>query len=59
MKEAKEIASATVGPVDNFEAAKIVAAVVTVSDLNLKMAKEICAVVCEMRDDGFVCVACC
>lgn len=59
MKEAKEIAAGVIGNHDQLEAAKVIVSVVVVDDINEKIAKMICAVVCEVRDEGFVCVACC
>jgi len=59
MKEAKEIASAVVGPPTSaLDVAKVNAAVVVVDDINLKVAKVICGVVCEIQE-GFVVVMCC
>lgn len=60
MQVSKEIAGAAVGPSINYlDVAKVVSGAVIISDINFKAAKVIAGVVIEMKQPGFVCVACC
>lgn len=57
---AKVVSGAIVGPDLNYlDIGKVIAGAVIISDINFKAAKVIAGVVIEMKQPGFVCVACC